>query len=290
MELGRLGVWSPTTPLDTAQLTELARRTEQLGYAALWYPEGRDGHEALSLGAFLLGRTERLIMATGIANIYARDATAAKQGQHTLAKVSGGRFLLGLGVSHVPTVEGLRGHVYGKPVATMRAYLDGMEQAAPGAPQAPEEPPTVLAALGPNMTRLGAQRTAGILPYNVPPEHTAWARELIGPGPWVCVEQKVLLERDASRAREVARKALAPYMPLPNYSNNWLRLGFKPEELEHGGNDRFLDAMVAWGGEAALRARIEAHFAAGASHVCIQPLNPDGSRLPDYNVLEALAP
>jgi len=289
MNLGPLGVWYPTTPLDTAQMIELATRTEALGYSALWYPEGRGGHEAMAVGAFLLGQTKKLVVATGIANIYARDAMAAKQGQHTLAKISGGRFLLGLGVSHIPMVEGLRGHTYGKPVATMRAYLDAMEAAGAGAPEAPEPPPTVLAALGPNMSRLGAERTAGILPYNVPPEHTAWARKLVGPGPWVCVEQKILMQTDPTKARAIARQALAHYMPLPNYRNNWLRLGFSEAELADGGNDRFLDAMVAWGDKPAIAERIRAHFDAGANHVCIQPLNPDGSLLPDLKALEALA-
>ena len=289
MELGRLGVWSATDALSVAELKELAQRVERLGYAALWYPESR-GHEAFALGSFLLGQTERLIVATGIANIYARDAATARQGQHTLAKLSGGRFLLGLGVSHVPIVEGLRGHTYGPPVATMRAYLDGMERATAIAPALPEPPPTVLAALGPRMTALGARRTAGIHPYCVTPEHTAWARGIVGPGAWVCVEQKVLLLRDAAKARAAARQALARYLALPNYRNNWLRLGFSEAELADGGSERFLDAMVVWGDAAAIRARIQQHFDAGASHVCIQPLRGDGQPRPDFAALEALAP
>ncbi len=289
MQLGKLGVWCFTDALTVAQLTDLAQRTERLGYAALWYPEAR-GHEAFSLGSFLLSRTETLIVATGIANIYARDATAAKQGQHTLAKLSGGRFLLGLGVSHVPTVENARGHHYGKPVATMRAYLDGMEKAAAIAPPLEETPPTVLAALGPKMTELAAERTAGIHPYLITPEHTAWARQIVGPGTWVCSEQKVLLVKEPAKARAVARQMLDRYMVLPNYRNNWLRLGFSEDELAGGGSDRFLDAMVAWGDEAAIRRRIQAHFDAGASHVCIQVLHPEGKPLPDLNALAVLAP
>lgn len=289
MKLGKLGVWSSTDALSVAQLTELVQRTERLGYAALWYPESR-GHESFSLGSFLLGKTTSLIIATGIANIYARDATTAKQGQHTLAKLSGGRFLLGLGVSHVPMVETLRGHSYGKPVATMRAYLDGMDKAAAAAPKLDETPPTVLAALGANMTSLGAERTAGIHPYNVTPEHTAWARKRIGAGPWICVEQKVLLVKDPVQARAVARQNLAHYLALPNYRNNWIRLGFSESELANGGSDRFLDAMVAWGDVGAVRERLRQHFDAGASHVCIQPLDPAGQRVPDLKALEALAP
>ena len=290
MKIGTHGAWCNTSVLSTEQLRELAQRVEALGYSALWYPESRDGHEAYSLAAFLLCHSEKLIVATGIANIYARDSTAARQGQHTLAKISGGRFLLGLGVSHVPMVEGIRGHTYGKPVATMRAYLEGMEKAAAIAPPLDAPPPVVLAALGPHMTRLGAGRTAGILPYNVTPEHTAWARELIGAGPWLCVEQMVVLETDPVNARRVARQNLSHYMALPHYVNNWLRLGFSEAEMADGGSDRFVDAIVAWGDAAALQARVQAHFAAGADHVCVQPLNPDGSRLPDWAALEALAP
>src|SRR4030095_351560 len=160
MELGKLGVCCFTDPLTPAQLTELAQQTERLGYSALWYPEALS-YESFSLGSFLLHETKTLIIATGIANIYARDATTAKWGQHTLAKLSGGRFLLGLGVSHVPLVEDLRGHRSGEPLATMRAYLDAMDKAAATAPPLEDPPPTVLAALGPGMTVLAAARAAG---------------------------------------------------------------------------------------------------------------------------------
>src|SRR5712691_12184345 len=289
MELGKRGVFCFTDALTPAQLTELAQQTEQLGYAALWYPEVLS-YESFSLGSFLLHQTETLIIASGIANIYARDATAAKQGQHTLVTLSGGRFLLGLGVSHVPHVQDARGHQYRAPVATMRAYLDAMDKAAAIAPPLQEPPPTVLAALGPQMTALAAARTAGAFPYNVTPEHTARARAIVGPDKWLCVEQKVLLSTDAARARQVARQTMAFYMPLPNYRNNWLRLGFSEQDLTDGGSDRFLDAMVAWGDEAVLQQRIQAHFDAGASHVCIQALRLDGQPMPDWNALAALAP
>jgi probable F420-dependent oxidoreductase len=289
MDLGTWGVFYFTDVLTPAQLTELAQRTEQLGYAALWYPEVL-GYESFALGSFLLTQTTRLVIASGIANIYARDATTAKQGQHTLAKLSGGRFILGLGVSHVPLVEGARGHQYRPPVATMRAYLDAMDQAVANAPALEAPPPTVLAALGPQMTALATARTAGALPYNVTPEHTARARAILGRERWLCVEQKVLLVTDATKAREVARQAMAFYLPLPNYRQNWQRLGFGEEDLAHGGSDRFVDAMVAWGDESAIRQRLQAHVEAGANHVCIQPLHPDGQPRPDFNALAALAP
>ncbi|MCZ6728506.1 MAG: TIGR03620 family F420-dependent LLM class oxidoreductase [SAR324 cluster bacterium] len=289
MELGKLGVWCSTDAFNAKDLAELARRIEGLGYAALWYPEAR-GHESFATGSFLLSQTSSLIVATGIANIYARDATTAKLGQQTLAKLSGGRFLLGLGVSHIPMVEGLRGHSYGKPVATMRAYLEAMENTPGLNPPLEQAPPTVLAALGPKMTELGATRTAGVHPYLVTPEHTARTRKIAGPEAWVCVEQKVLLSEDAAQAREAARQAVSFYMTLPNYRNNWLSLGFGEEELAEGGSERFLDAMVAWGNLDAIKERIQQHFDAGASHVCIQTVRADGQRLPDMELLEALAP
>ena len=214
MELGKLGVFCFTDALTPAQLTALAQQTERLGYAALWYPEVLS-YESFALGSFLLQQTDTLIIAAGIANIYARDATAAKQGQHTLATLSGGRFLLGLGVSHVPLVEDARGHHYRTPVATMRTYLDAMEKAAAIAPPLEEPPPTVLAALGPQMTALAAARTAGAFPYNVTPEHTARARAIVGSEKWLCVEQKVLMITDAAKAREVARQTLAFSCPCP---------------------------------------------------------------------------
>jgi probable F420-dependent oxidoreductase len=288
MELGRLGVFWFTDALKPAQLIELAQRSEQLGYDTLWYPEVVS-YECFGLGGFLLANTKTLIIASGIANIYARDATAMKQGQHTLASVSGGRFLLGLGVSHIPLVETARGHRYLAPVPAMRAYLDAMDKAAAMAPQLDAPAPTVLAALGPKMMALAAARTAGAVPYNVTPEHTAQARAILGPDKLLCVEQKVLLTTDPGKARDIARQNLAFYMPLTNYRANWSRLGFTEDDLAGAGSDRLMDAMVAWGTETAIRSRIQAHFDAGANHVSIQPLHPDGLPVPDYNALTVLA-
>jgi len=288
MDLGQKGVFCFTDALSPTQLIELAQRTEELGYATLWYPEVLS-YESFGLGGFLLAHTKKLIIASGIANIYARDAAATKQGQHTLAKLYDGRFLLGLGVSHVPLVKDARGHEYRPPVATMRAYLEGMDKAAAIAPPLDEPPPTVLAALRPQMIALAARRTAGAVPYNVTPEHTARARTIMGPNKWLCVEQKVLLVNEPTKAREIARQVMAFYLPLTNYRNNWKRLGFADEDLEGGGSHRFLDGMVAWGSETAIRQRIQAHFDAGANHVRIQPLHPDGQPVPDYNALTIFA-
>jgi probable F420-dependent oxidoreductase len=287
MKMGKHGIWFPTHALGSAELAKLAQGVERLKYDVFWYPEST-GHESLSVGGFLLGETDRLAVASGIANIYARDAFTAMAGHNTLNALYGDRFVLGLGVSHVPLVEGKRGHKYGKPIATMRAYLDGMA-AADVAVKAPARN-VVLAALGPKMLALAAEKTQGALPYNVTPEHTAKAKAILGPERWLCVEQMVCLTEDARTARDVAAKMLARYMAMPNYRNNWLRLGFTENELAGRGSDRFLDAMVAWGNAASIRARVKAHFDAGATHVCIQPLNPDGSAAPDWKALEALAP
>jgi probable F420-dependent oxidoreductase len=289
MELGRLGVWFFTDALPAPQAAEFAKRVEALGYSALWLPEvvGRD---PFAHSSWLLANTDRLILATGIANIYARDPNAMVSAQRTLAEQSGGRFLLGLGVSHAPMVEGMRGHSYGKPVATMRAYLDRMDQAPYAAVPPAEAPPRVIAALGPKMLALAAERTQGAHPYLVPPEHTAAARQILGPDPWLCTEQKVLLETDPAKARAVARKGIAIYLGLPNYRNNLMRYGIEEKDFEDGGSDRLVDTVVAWGDEKAIRDRVQAHLDAGASHVCIQPLDPEGRPIPDDRVLEALAP
>ena len=287
MKMGKTGVWFSVHALGRADLAKLAQGIERLKYDVLWYPESV-GYESLSLGGFLLGETDRLCLASGIANIYARDAFSAMAGHNTLNSLYGDRFVLGLGVSHMPLVEGRRGHQYGKPLATMRAYLEAMASA-----EVTIKPPArnvVLAALGPKMLELARNKTEGALPYNVTPEHTAQAKAILGPDRWLCVEQKVCLTTDASTAREVAADNMARYAVLPNYRNNWLRLGFKEEELSGRGSDRFLDAMVAWGNADTIRARLKAHVDAGATHVCIQPLNPDGTSAPDWKALEALAP
>ena len=289
LKLGSRGVWFFTDRLAAPAAAAFARRVEELGYAALWLPEAL-GRDPFAHCAWLLAHTERLILATGIANIYARDANAMSAAQRTLAEQSGGRFLLGLGVSHAPMVEGLRGHSYGKPVATMRDYLTRMDAAPYGAVEAEAAPPRVIAALGPRMLELARESCTGAHPYLVPPEHTARAREILGPDAWLCTEQKVLLERDPSRARTAARQAAALYLGLPNYRNNLKRLGYTDDDCNGGGSDRLIDALVAWGDEKALEARVQAHLDAGASHVCVQPLDPEGRPVPDERVLAALAP
>jgi probable F420-dependent oxidoreductase len=289
MQLGKLGVWAAMDVLSAADGAAFAQRVEGWGYSALWLPESR-GRDVMVHSSWLLANTKNLIVAPGIANIYARDPMSMANGQRALAEQSGGRFLLGVGVSHAPTVVGLRGHEYGKPVTTMRAYLQAMNAAPYLAPDPPERPLTIVAALGPRMMALSGEAADGAHPYNVPPEHTAEARRILGPGKLLCPEVWVLLETDAAKARSAARQALANYMRLDNYVNNWRRLGFTDADLADGGSERFIDANVAWGTEEAIRKRIQEHWDAGADHVCIQSISPDGSRRPDEKVLALLAP
>jgi probable F420-dependent oxidoreductase len=287
--LGRLGVWTWLDMFPAAKAVEVAQQIEAWGYSALWVPEAV-GRDPFSILSHLAAHTKKLVLATGIANIYARDALTMRAIQQTVGELSGNRFVLGLGVSHAPMVAGLRGHAYGKPVATMRAYLDAMEKAVYVGPAPSEETPVVIAALRPNMLRLAAERCAGAHPYNVTPEHTARAREILGAGPTLAPEQMVLRETEPAKAREIARKNLTVYLGLPNYQNNWKWLGFDDADFASGGSDRLIDAIVAWGDEKAIAARIQAHFDAGADHVCIQPFRADGEAGPDLRLLEALAP
>jgi probable F420-dependent oxidoreductase len=210
--------------------------------------------------------------------------------QHTVGEITGGRFVMGLGVSHIPLVKNVRGHEYGKPVTTMRNYLDAMEKSLYMGPRAEAEPPIVLAALRTNMLKLAGERTAGAHPYNVTPEHTRRARAILGAGPTLAPEQMVLRETNPVKARDVARKNLATYLPLPNYYENWRWLGFEDADWQGGGSDRLVDAIVCWGSEEKIRAHVQAHFDAGADHVCIQPFRPDGQPGPDLELLRALAP
>jgi probable F420-dependent oxidoreductase len=290
MQLGKLGVWYFLDGMPAVQAAEAAKRIESLGYGALWIPE-TVGRHPLVHASWLLANTNKLIVATGIANIYHREPGVSLAGQMTLAEQSGNRFLLGMGVSHKPLVEGVRGLDYGPPVATMRKYLEGMDSAPYNGIKPAETPPRVIAALGPKMLELARDLCAGAHPYFTSPEHTAMARKILGPDKWLCVEQKVILEPDAKKARELARPVAQIYTGLPNYRNNWLRMGLDEADFEHGGSDRFIDATFAWGTVEQIQDRIQQHFDAGASHVCIQPVNPNG-RFGDlhWEALEALKP
>lgn len=299
MDLRARGVWFYPDGLTSNETVDFAKRIEALGYSALWLPEA-GGRDPFVLAARLLDHTSSLVVATGVANVYARDPMAMKAAQYTLAEQSGGRFLLGIGISHRLLVEDIRGHVYGKPVSAMREYLDRYDAADFGGMPPEEKPPTVLAALGPKMLALARDRAQGAHPYMVTPEHTRGARKILGPDRLLCTEQKVLLEPDRAKALEIARNAAAIAMglTLPNYQNSLIRQGFDASDFAApsadgaggGVSDRVVDAVVAMGDAAALAERVDAHYAAGASHVCIHPFHPDGESRPHWPTIEALAP
>jgi probable F420-dependent oxidoreductase len=292
VQLGSIGVW--TFQLDSfpaARAQEAVAELEELGFGAVWFGEAV-GREALTNASLLLAGSKRIVIATGIANIYGRDPVTMAAAQKTLAEAYPNRFLLGLGVSHVPLVEKLRGHRYDKPLATMRAYLDAMDKAPFQAAPPASKPPRVLAALGPKMLQLSAERADGAHPYNTTPPHTAEAREVLGADPYLCPEQAVVLEKDPSKARAIARKFLAIYLTLPNYTNNFLRLGFQEADFGNGGSDHLIDAVVAWGDLKTVVSRIQEHHSAGADHVCIQVLTEDPKTLPfrEYRELASAIP
>jgi len=291
LDIGKLGVWAMVNTMSAAESAAFARRVESWGYGALWVPETMARDPLITCG-WLLANTAKLGLATGIANIYARDAFAMVNSQYALAEQSGGRFLLGLGVSHGPFVEGALGHQYEKPALKMRGYIERMAAMRYMGPLPTEKPKMVIAALGPKMLEVAAAVADGAHPYNVTPEHTEKARKILGPGKLLCPEQMVLLETDPAAARAIGRKALAMSLTLPNYRNNYLRMGFASEDLADGGSDRLIDAIVAWGDETAIRNRIRQHWDAGADHVCIQPLGREGRTLTadDERVLRLLAP
>src|SRR5260370_1414320 len=276
VQLGATGIW--TSQLDNfpaAPVQEAGAELEQLGFGALWFGEAM-GREALTSAGLLLAATKRIVIATGIANIYGRDPVTMAAAQKTLAEAYPNRFLLGLGVSHVPLVEQLRGHRYDKPVATMRAYLDAMDKAPYRAAPPSSKPLRVLAALGPKMLQLSAERADGAHPYNTTPKHTAQARELLGPGPYLCPEQAVVLETDPAKARAIARKFLAIYLTLPNYTNNFLRLRFQEADFANGGTHKLIDTRNAWGDLKTVLNRIHQHHSDPKS----PPLNSSHTSLP----------
>lgn len=289
IDISTPGVWFFTETMSADEAGAFAARIEELGYSTLWLPE-TTGRDPFAHIAHLAHFTESLRFATGIANIHHRHPGVMKQAAATLAEQTGGRFLLGLGVSHAPLVEGLRQLDYSKPLAAMRQYLEAMEASPTSVPPTDPPPQTVLAALGPKMLAMSAELGDGAHPYWTTPEHTAQAREILGPDKLLLVEQKICLSTDPEVARTAADNALGLYASLPNYVNNWKRLGFTQEEID-GRAERFVDAVVVWGDIDTVRAGVQAHYDAGATHVCIQPLHPDGSfGNPDWEALEALAP
>jgi probable F420-dependent oxidoreductase len=277
--LGRVGVW--TFALDArpaSEAREFVSEMEELGYGALWIPEAVGSKEVFAHAGTLLAAGRSIVVATGIASIWARDPMAMANGSRTLADAYPGRFLLGIGVSHGPAVS-KRGHAYERPLRRMREYLQAMDAARYSGPEPAQRVPRVLAALGPKMLGLAAARTDGAHPYFVPVEHTARARAALGGEPLLAPEQAAVLETDAGAARMVARRYMGSYLRLPNYANNLLRLGWADEDLQGGGSDRLVDAIVVWGDEGAIRERVRAHLDAGADHVALQVLDEDPTGL-----------
>jgi probable F420-dependent oxidoreductase len=279
--IGRVGVWSGQFDFSPAPVVrDAAREVQDLGYGALWTGEAV-GREVLTAAQLLLAATDTLVVATGIANIWARDALAMAAGQLALGEAFPGRFVLGLGVSHQPLLD-VRGQDYGKPLSFMRDYLDGMDHGYDiyrGVPPSPT-PPRVLAALGPRMLELAGSRADGAHTYFVPPEHTAQARAALGPGKLLAPEQVCVLSTDPSVARDIARRHTASYLRLANYTNNLKRFGFDDADFADGGNDRLVDTICAWGDADAVAARVKAHLDAGADHVAVQVLVDDRRGLP----------
>jgi probable F420-dependent oxidoreductase len=292
VRLGRIGVWLGTFAVaPAAEARRAAREIDELGYDTLWYSEGLGTRESFTNGAVLLAATERIRIASGIANIWGRDAVAAANAARVLADAWDDRFLLGLGVSHPRQVDP-RGHRYEKPVARMSAFLDAMDDdpfVSPDGTRAERPPvPRVLAALRPPMLRLAAAKALGALTYLVPVEHTRRAREILGPDALLIAEQKVVLAPEPADARVRARAAIAWYLDTPNYVDNLRWLGFTDADFEDGGSDALVQALVAAGDEEAIRARVQEHLDAGATQVAIHPLeesDPFGRR-----TLRLLAP
>jgi probable F420-dependent oxidoreductase len=287
--LGRVGVW--TFAFDGRPIQQVvadARALETLGYPALWVPEGGGSRDILAHLAVLGAATERLTVASGIANITARQPEVLRNGAITLADAFGERLVLGIGVGHEYTTQS-RGLDWDRPLARMRSYLDGLDE--PSDLPTPEvRPRRLLAALGEGMLRLSAERALGAHTYFVPVEHTARAREVLGPDPVLAVELTAVLATEAEEARSIARAWTVHYLELPNYANNWRRMGFGDDEVHGGGSDRLLDAGVAWGDAEAVAGRVRAHLEAGADHVCVQFIAGDDTDLclPAYRELAPL--
>ena len=261
VELGRYGIWRPGRGLDPA----LAVEVEALGYGAIWIGGSPPGD--LRLAEALLDATDRIAVATGIVNMWATPAEEVAQSYHRITAAHPGRFLLGVGIGHPEAVAGYR-----RPYGTIVDYLDRLDAA--------QVPPAgrALAALGPKVLRLAADRTAGAHPYLTTPEHTREARQLVGEGVLLAPEHKVVLDEDAQRARAIGRPVVErPYLGLRNYVSSLQRLGWSEQDLANGGSDGLIDALVAHGDPAAVAARLTQHLDAGADHVCAQVLTADGT-------------
>jgi len=275
MNLGSFGVWSGALRNGArAAVLDAAAELEHLGYGTIWFPGGQ--HEGLADHiSSILQHTRRVVVATGIVNIWTHPPGEIAAEHHAITQAYPGRFLLGLGVSHQSAVErsGLR---YVRPVQKMNDYLHELDSA----PMPVPIDERILAALGPRMLALAGQRSCGSHPYFVPPEHTRIARQSLGPGKVVAPEHMVVLEADPTKARAIARPSIDRYLHAPNYTNNLQRLGFSASDFAEGGSDRLVDAIVAWGTPEKIVERVKEHLVAGADHVCIQVLTETPQDLP----------
>jgi probable F420-dependent oxidoreductase len=292
MNLRTLGAYAVTESMTAPQIKEFALKAEKLGYGAMWFPEAL-GRDPFALAAYILGSTSNLVVGTGIANVWKREASAMIGAGRTLAEMYPDRFILGIGISHGPMMSQL-GIDYTKPLTFMREYLSKMKSAPYTAPRPPSDPPIIVAALLPKMLQLAASETSGTFPVYITPEQTGRIRKAIGPDKWICVQQVVMLENDAGKARRAARAIIAFYLGLPNYLQSLRTLGFDEKDFANSGSDRLVDAMIAWGDERKIRERIAAHYEAGATHVSITCVRSEGSprerALPDDRALESFAP
>ena len=279
IDIGTWGIWTSLLDLHpTGAVREVIGELDEMGWGAVWRPEST-GRDALISSTLWLESCERMAVATGIAQTYARHPMTTMAAARTLDEAHPGRFLLGLGVSHAPLVEGVRGLDYSTPLADMVAYLEAMDAAPYTALGNDERPPRILAALGPKMLALSASAADGAHPYFTTPDHTAMSREIIGRDKFLAPEQMCVLETDATRAREIARANMARYLQLPNYTNNLQRMGFEEAEISDV-SDRLVDTIVVWGDLDTVVARCQEHIDAGADHVCIQALVEDPDDLP----------
>lgn len=279
IDIGRVGLWiSLLDQHPTSRVREVVIELESLGWPCIWRPEA-SGRDTIVSSALMLDATTTLRVATGVAQIQARHPMTAKAAQLTLHEASGGRFLLGLGVSHAPMITTARKMDYTTPYSDMAAYLAAMKEAPFGAYKAADEPSTVLAALGPKMLRLSAEAADGAHPYFSPVEHTAAAREILGPGKLLAPEQMVVIDDDPTRAHELAVEHMTRYLRLPNYTNNLLRYGFDESDIA-GPSPRLVDAIVVCGDVDDVVRRVAEHHDAGADHVCVQVLTARDAPLP----------
>lgn len=295
MRLGPVGVWMGGYGFAAADDRSNAAAIEALGYSALWFGEAPGGKEAFTRATTLLAATTSLVVGTGIASIWGRDPLTTASAIRTVTEAFPGRFVAGLGVSHPPAVEA-RGETYATPYRTMANYLAGMAATSHQSPEPAEPPVVVLAALRPRMLELARDMADGAHPYFVPVEHTRRAREILGPGRLLAPELAVVLEPDPVVARRLARQHTGSfYLGAANYVENLRWLGYDDADLAADGSDALVDALVAWGDEAAIVARIREHLDAGADHVCLQPVTQvrplsDGPDQDALGVLTRLAP